>query len=40
MNKIRIAVAGAGYIGLAHMAVAQKSPQVRAFRPYRSGPRR
>ena len=26
MSKIRIAVAGAGYIGLAHMAVAQESP--------------
>lgn len=26
MSKTRIAVAGAGYIGLAHMAVAQKSP--------------
>jgi predicted dehydrogenase len=26
MNKARIAVAGAGYIGLAHIAVAQKSP--------------
>ena len=26
MNKTRIAVAGAGSIGLAHMAVAQKSP--------------
>jgi predicted dehydrogenase len=26
MNKTRIAVAGAGYIGLVHMAVAQKSP--------------
>src|SRR5580765_3457947 len=26
MAKTRIAVAGAGYIGLAHMAVAQRSP--------------
>ena len=26
VNKTRIAVAGAGSIGLAHMAVAQKSP--------------
>jgi predicted dehydrogenase len=26
MNKTRIAIAGAGYIGQAHMAVAQKSP--------------
>ena len=26
MSKTRIAVAGAGYIGLAHMAIAQKSP--------------
>jgi predicted dehydrogenase len=26
MNRTRIAVAGAGYIGLAHMAVARKSP--------------
>ena len=26
MNKTRVAVAGAGLIGLAHIAIAQKSP--------------